>query len=182
METTVKNSELIQYRKSHVVPARMARMEKAIKERDFTTFGIETMKDSNQFHAVCLDTYPPIFYLNDISKKVIHLITKYNQFYKQIRVAYTFDAGPNAVLYTPPEYFTEVKDLVNFYFPIKEKTQKSNLSEPLRKFMDKSEDTLVKIITTKVGPGPQVLLPEKSLINVHTGFPIQEGVAKKSNL
>ena len=34
--------------------------------RDFETFGQLTMADSNQFHATCLDTYPPIFYLNDI--------------------------------------------------------------------------------------------------------------------
>ncbi len=29
------------------------------------------IQDSNQFHAICLDTYPPIFYLNQFSKQVI---------------------------------------------------------------------------------------------------------------
>jgi diphosphomevalonate decarboxylase len=28
------------------------------------------MADSNQFHATCLDTLPPIFYLNDTSRQV----------------------------------------------------------------------------------------------------------------
>jgi len=177
METSVKNSDLIQYRKSHVVPERMARIEKAIQNRDFQTFGIETMKDSNQFHAVCLDTYPPIFYMNDVSKKVINLITKYNDYYKQIRAAYTFDAGPNAVIYCPPQFFEEVKQLVNYYFPIGEKNQKSNLPSALTKFMEPSEDALVRIISTKVGPGPMVLPKEQSLLE-NTGFPKRQKTSK----
>jgi diphosphomevalonate decarboxylase len=28
------------------------------------------MADSNQFHATCLATLPPIFYLNDTSRQV----------------------------------------------------------------------------------------------------------------
>jgi hypothetical protein len=36
------------------------------------------VQDSNQFHAVCLDTYPPIFYLNDTSKKIIDICHKIN--------------------------------------------------------------------------------------------------------
>jgi len=38
-----------------------------------------TIRDSNQFHAICLDTYPPIFYLNDFSKTIISIITKLNE-------------------------------------------------------------------------------------------------------
>lgn len=51
-----------------VVEPRLAEMEKAYLEKDFETFGKLTMQDSNQFHATCLDTYPPIFYMNDISR------------------------------------------------------------------------------------------------------------------
>jgi diphosphomevalonate decarboxylase len=36
------------------------------------------MKDSNQFHAVCLDTYPPAVYLNDTSHAIIRLMHQYN--------------------------------------------------------------------------------------------------------
>jgi diphosphomevalonate decarboxylase len=59
---------ILQYRAEHIVEPRMAEMEAAIKQRNFATFGRLTMIDSNQFHAVCLDTYPPIFYMNDISR------------------------------------------------------------------------------------------------------------------
>lgn len=37
------------------------------------------MQDSNQFHAVALDTYPPCVYMNDVSHSIVglvHLINK----------------------------------------------------------------------------------------------------------
>ena len=58
------------------------------------------MQDSNQFHAVCQDTYPPIFYMNDMSKSIIRLVHVINTYFGSIKAAYTFDAGPNAVIYT----------------------------------------------------------------------------------
>ncbi|CAN0504445.1 unnamed protein product, partial [Discosporangium mesarthrocarpum] len=51
-----------------VVEPRLAAIEKAYLAKDFETFGNITMQESNQFHATCLDTYPPIFYMNDISR------------------------------------------------------------------------------------------------------------------
>lgn len=51
-----------------VVEPRLAEIEKAYLEKDFATFGKITMQDSNQFHATCLDTFPPIFYMNDVSR------------------------------------------------------------------------------------------------------------------
>ena len=74
-------------------------------------------QDSNQFHAICLDTYPPIFYLNDTSRRIIHLISRYNQLHPQVRAAYTFDAGPNAVLMVQSSHVQELLDLVCHYFP-----------------------------------------------------------------
>ena len=70
MQTTVQTSSLFRERIESVVPERMPQMEKAIVDRDFPSFADITMKDSNQFHAVCLDTMPPIFYMNDTSKRV----------------------------------------------------------------------------------------------------------------
>lgn len=56
-------------------------------------------KDSNQFHAICLDTYPPIFYLNEFSKQVIEVIDHLINKDSKLKVAYTFDAGPHAFLF-----------------------------------------------------------------------------------
>lgn len=36
------------------------------------------MKESNQFHAVCLDTFPPNVYMNDTSHAIVNLIHAYN--------------------------------------------------------------------------------------------------------
>jgi len=49
----------------------MQKMEEAIKSMDFEEFARITCADSNQFHATCLDTSPPIFYLNDTSRRYV---------------------------------------------------------------------------------------------------------------
>ena len=54
-------------------------MKKVILERDFETFAELTMKDSNSFHAVCLDTTLPIFYLNDVSRNIIAVVEELNR-------------------------------------------------------------------------------------------------------
>lgn len=46
-------------------------MEEAIQNHDFSSFAQLTCADSNQFHAVCLDTSPPIFYMNDTSHRLV---------------------------------------------------------------------------------------------------------------
>ncbi len=56
----------------------MAEIEHALVARDFPTFARITMQDSNQFHAVCLDTYPPIFSMNDVSRQIVQMITQFN--------------------------------------------------------------------------------------------------------
>ena len=78
---------------------RLEEIETAFLGHDFETFGKITMQDSNQFHAVCQDTYPPIFYMNDMSKSIIRLVHVINAHFGCIKAAYTFDAGPNAVIY-----------------------------------------------------------------------------------
>jgi diphosphomevalonate decarboxylase len=57
------------------------------------------MRDSNSFHATCLDSWPPIFYMNDISRAAVRLVHDINRVSSKTLCAYTFDAGPNAVIY-----------------------------------------------------------------------------------
>ncbi|KAL9617174.1 MAG: hypothetical protein Q9160_008028 [Pyrenula sp. 1 TL-2023] len=99
MQTTVATSALFPHRAQTVVPAAMARIEKAILERDFATFAETTMRDSNSFHACCADTWPPIAYLTDVSRAAIRLVEDINLKSSELVAAYTFDAGPNAVIY-----------------------------------------------------------------------------------
>ncbi|OXB65063.1 hypothetical protein ASZ78_008346 [Callipepla squamata] len=107
----------MQYRAEVVVPERMTRMARSIQERDFEAFGQLTMQDSNQFHATCLDTFPPIFYLNDVSRSIIALAHRFNAHHGLTKVAYTFDAGPNAVIFMLEDTVDEFVEVVRRSFP-----------------------------------------------------------------
>ncbi|KAK4691560.1 diphosphomevalonate decarboxylase, partial [Lecanoromycetidae sp. Uapishka_2] len=100
MQETVKTSSLFRARVEEV-PKRMVKTEKAIRERDFETFAKITMRESNSFHATCLDTDPPIQYMNDVSAAAIKAVRLINQQAGSDKTvaAYTFDAGPNCVVY-----------------------------------------------------------------------------------
>ena len=108
MQTTVATSSLFPIRVETVVPSRMDSMETAIRNRDFSSFAEITMRDSNSFHATCLDSWPPIFYMNDISRAAVRLVHDINRVSSKTVCAYTFDAGPNAVIY----YLEESSELV----------------------------------------------------------------------
>ncbi|KAK3691602.1 diphosphomevalonate decarboxylase [Vermiconidia calcicola] len=108
MQQTVATSTLFEHRAKEVVPKRMRAMEKAIHDRDFAAFATLTMKDSNNFHACNLDTDPPIFYMNDVSRSAVRMCEAINFSHDKLVCAYTFDAGPNAVIYYLDEHENEV--------------------------------------------------------------------------
>lgn len=117
MQQTVATSGLFKQRIDTVVPANMDAMEKAIAERDFAAFADVTMRDSNSFHATCADTYPPIFYMNDVSRAAVRAVEMVNSAAGKTVAAYTFDAGPNAVIY----YLADDSDKVlGTFFPLLE--------------------------------------------------------------
>ncbi|XP_056134948.1 diphosphomevalonate decarboxylase [Lampris incognitus] len=168
MQTSVETSRLLKHRADSVVPGRMEEMVEAVHRKDFATFAELTMKDSNQFHATCLDTYPPIFYLNNVSRQVISLVHQYNRHYRDIRVAYTFDAGPNAVIYTLQENVAEFVQVVRHFFPPETNGGQFlkglpvdcvDLSEELKNAISLAPmpKGIGYIINTKAGPGPCVV-------------------------
>lgn len=114
MQLTVATSPLFQHRVSSVVPGHMAAMEQAIRDRDFAQFAEVTMRDSNSFHATCLDTYPPISYLNEYSKAAMRAVQLVNEGAGRTVAAYTFDAGANPVIYYPEE---EAEAVVGSLYP-----------------------------------------------------------------
>jgi len=175
MQRTVETSPLLQHRIAHVVPARMEAIKDAIKRRDFPTFARITMQDSNQFHAVALDTEPPIFYLNDVSRAIIAIITEYNRAASATKAAYTYDAGPNAVIYAPKENIKEIVELLLRYFP-----QAQPFPDPFALGVDDKgvlpngfNEKVAKpfpvasvkgFIHTRVGDGPRKLGAEETLL------------------
>jgi diphosphomevalonate decarboxylase len=173
MNTSVETSLLLKHRAETVVSKRMEDIEKAFLAKDFETFGQLTMADSNQFHATCMDTYPPIFYMNDVSQSIIRIIHAYNKWAGRIRAAYTFDAGPNAVIFTLEEHAVEVGALMLHYYPefgdkylnnseFEAKIKAFQLDKALLEATDKTgRDPVagqVKMMYyTSSGPGPQRL-------------------------
>ncbi|CAF9920850.1 MAG: diphosphomevalonate decarboxylase [Alectoria fallacina] len=159
MQTTVQTSSLFQTRAKEVVPKRMAEMEHAILSKDFETFAKVTMRESNSFHATCLDTDPPIFYLNDVSRAAIKAVEETNDKAGRTIAAYTFDAGPNAVIY----YQKADEDAVlKTFLPILR--QKEGWGETDTKIDDPGpaspqvvealEAGVSRVILTSVGEGP----------------------------
>ena len=179
MQRTVETSTLLQHRLT-VVPSRMASLETAIKAKDFGAFARITMADSNQFHAVCLDTAPPIFYLNEVSRAIIALVEEINRASiangGSFVAAYTFDAGPNAVIYALERNMPIVIAAVTRFFPIGEPfadpfgmmKQGSAMPEGLNASVIAAggwEKGAVKsLIHTRVGDGPRRLQTDHSLL------------------
>ena len=69
------------------------------------------IKDSNQFHAVCYDTYTSLLYLTDFSQNIINLITHINRF-SNLKIGYTFNAGPHAILLVHKQIFEDFFKLI----------------------------------------------------------------------
>ena len=78
---------------------RTEKIIKAIEEKDFQAFADITIRDSNQFHAICQDTFPPCVYMNQTSHSVSSLIHQLNEYFGEMVACYTFDAGPNACIF-----------------------------------------------------------------------------------
>ncbi|NXN68145.1 MVD1 decarboxylase, partial [Himantopus himantopus] len=168
MQTSVDTSPLLKHRAEVVVPERLALMMRHIRERDFEGFGQLTMQDSNQFHATCLDTFPPIFYLNDLSRQIIALAHRFNAHHGRTKVAYTFDAGPNAVIFTLADTVAEFVEVVRRSFPPATNGDQfvrglpvgsASLPEELLTavVMEPVPGAVRYILHTKPGPGPQLL-------------------------
>ncbi len=149
MKQTVANSILYKARPAYAERA-CAEMEEAILKKDFERLGMLMMKDSNNLHAVMLDTYPPILYLNDVSKQIISSVSELNEAENKIVAAYTFDAGPNANIFTLEKYRSKVEELL------------SNI--------EGIESTRI----SKVGNGPRIIDEDASLIDPST-FKIKSG-------
>jgi diphosphomevalonate decarboxylase len=112
MEITSKTSKLYPER-VRLNPKIIGMMKRAIAGRDLEAFLTLTMRESSHMHAVMLDSFPPIIYLNDISREIMNAVLDYNEAKGQVCAGYTFDAGPNAHVYTISKYENEVKKLLS---------------------------------------------------------------------
>ncbi|OQE91945.1 hypothetical protein PENNAL_c0008G11976 [Penicillium nalgiovense] len=167
MQTTVATSALFAKRAQNVVPERMAAIETAIQNRNFHDFAEITMRDSNTFHATCLDSWPPIFYMNDVSRAAVRLVHDINRVVGRTVCAYTFDAGPNAVIYYEDKDSEIVAGTVKailgpntegwdgaFYERLANVTAGVSLDQVDSRAVEVLKDGVSRVILTGVGEGP----------------------------
>lgn len=108
MQLTVKTSNLFKKRLKEL-PERIAGMETAIKKKDAHSFFSITMEESDSMHAAMADTKPPLHYMNATSLEIVSAINSLNKKEGENVCGYTFDAGPNAHVYTLQKHVPEVQ-------------------------------------------------------------------------
>ena len=71
MKITKETSELFNYRINHIVDKHLSELKNSLKNKDFNSLAEIIIKDSNNLHACCRDSYPTINYLNEESEYII---------------------------------------------------------------------------------------------------------------
>ncbi|MDP3742539.1 MAG: diphosphomevalonate decarboxylase [Candidatus Micrarchaeota archaeon] len=146
MKQTIATSALYRARLEHHLPKVVPEMRRAIAHKDFATFADITMRESNSLHSVMADTWPPIHYMNDASREIVALVHELNEKAGHTIAAYTFDAGPNAHIYTLAQNVDKVKRML------------------------KQVKAVKKVVVSKPGPGPvELTKPTDHLIDPETG-------------
>ncbi len=109
MKQTVATSILYPSRLNYL-PKILEETKKAILGKNLENLCEIAMHESNNMHSVMLDTWPPIMYLNDVSKEVIYAIHEFNQ--NGIKAGYSFDAGPNPTIFTTEKYEKQIEKIL----------------------------------------------------------------------
>ena len=112
MKITKETSELFKYRIESIANSNLEKIKNYVEKKDFNGLTEIVMKDSNNFHACCRDSYPTINYLNDKSEYIIKSVVLVNKLFKINICAYTFDAGSNAFIIYENKNF----EILNEYF------------------------------------------------------------------
>lgn len=169
MKITKETSELFKYRINHIVNEHLIKLKKSLEKKDFHSLAEIIIKDSNNFHACCRDSYPTINYLNSESEYIIKAVILLNKIFEKNICAYTFDAGSNAfIIYERinqkiiDEYFNyilgfskNIDDLISNC----ENKDKEKIKEEINSFALKmpSKEKIIKIINFKLGEGTKII-------------------------
>lgn len=112
MEISLRTDSLywnwVEYEENIVLP----RLIDAMKRRDYSEVWRYTMIASDGLHSTMLRSYPRIVYMNDKSHYVASLILDLNREIGKEVAAYSFDAGPNPVIFTTDEYIDRIKKML----------------------------------------------------------------------
>lgn len=124
--------------------------------------------------------------MNDVSRSIISIIEELNRVSLEktghLLAAYTFDAGPNAVIYTEEKNVKQIIEIIVRYFP---QAESNPFPDPFKLFGGKQpaavplpegfNENVAKVwevgsvkglIHTSIGDGPRVLAEGETLLGV----------------
>ena len=170
MKITKETSELFKYRIKDIVIKNLEKLKISLKEKDFNSLAETIIKDSNNFHACCRDSYPSFNYLNEQSEYIIKAVTLLNKLSERNICAYTFDAGSNAFLV----YEMKNKKIIDDFFDkvlgfndnikieellLKNGENNENNIKEINKLIERrpSKEKIIKEIDFTLGGGTQIL-------------------------
>ena len=143
MKITKETSELFKYRINHVVNNNIEKLKKSLEEKDFNNFAEVVIKDSNNFHACCRDSYPSINYLNEESDFIMKCVYTLNKINGKNICAYTFDAGSNAFLIYEIKNKKIVEEFFGYILGINDKINIDELIKNIQ--IEKNENNINEI-------------------------------------
>jgi diphosphomevalonate decarboxylase len=144
MKITKETSELFKYRINNIVDSHLLKLKNSLKNKDFNGLAEIIIKDSNNFHACCRDSYPTINYLNEESEYIIKSVILLNNIYENNICAYTFDAGSNAFIIYERKNQTIIDDYFNFMLGFSD----NNIDELTINFGNKNSGKIKEDINT----------------------------------
>lgn len=172
MRISMKTSKLMKKRTEEYLSERIQTIQNAILQKDFQTFASIAIQDSDEFHEICLDSEPPIDYLNETSHKIQFIIKSLNSISNKFIAGYTFDAGPNAVVLVERSNLLLLLSLFLYYFPPSPPSSTSSLPEsylssPLIEFIQSisSTHTISSIISLSETIRQEILKKEENKEN-----------------
>jgi len=132
--------------------------------------------------------------MNDVSRAIVYLVHAFNDAYGEVRLGYTFDAGPNAVLMVQKQHAAEALAAVLKYFPPAEHAAEGYVNRPelqtaaeavtlpaalFATFAAPPQPGAVRYVYhTKVGPGA-ALLGEASSLAGADGKPLHPSTQQR---
>eukprot|EP00501_MAST-03F_sp_TOSAG23-6_P002421 GSMAST32.ASY1.ANO1.2530.1 assembled CDS len=177
----VSSTEALRSGQTGIAAKRISELESAFSDNNFSLFADIAMRDSNNFHSICMDSFPPIYYMNDNSRKVQNVVHSINKIAGSNIVAYTFDAGPNAVIFTEKCNTKRVMNAMMYFFPLPDdKKCKTKFDENFENNFDMVTlenlvgfgpqcNSLREVIYTRVGGPPKA--SDECLIDISSGLP-----------
>lgn len=105
MRQTVETSALFRKR-IDMISHTAFKIKRLIINREFPMLMESIMRESDNLQACMQDTKPPLNYLNAESEEIKKIVKSINS--KNVKAAYTFDAGPNPHIITQEKYVEEI--------------------------------------------------------------------------